>query len=138
MRVKMIQTFHVNTRTQTEFIDITQSVQQAIQKMGIEDGICIVFVPHTTAAVTINENADPSVPQDILVELNKIVPFEDRYHHREGNSAAHIKASVLGCSETILIESGRLVLGTWQGIFFCEFDGPRNRKVYVKVVSAKE
>jgi secondary thiamine-phosphate synthase enzyme len=134
---EMVQTFQVRTTTHTEFIDITRSVQQAAEKTGVEDGICIVFVPHTTAAVTINENADPSVPQDIVIELNKIVPFEDRYHHREGNSAAHIKASLLGCSQTVFIESGKLVLGTWQGIFFCEFDGPRNRKVYVKVVKAE-
>ena len=134
----MIQTFQVNTRKQTEFIDITRSVQEAAQQMGIENGICVVFVPHTTAAVTINETADPSVPQDILMELDKIVPLEDRYHHREGNSAAHIKSSLLGSSETVLIESGRLALGTWQAIFFCEFDGPRNRRVYVKAVGAKD
>ena len=133
----MIHTFQVRTSTQNEFIDITRSVQEAAQKTGVEDGICIVYVPHTTAAVTINENADPSVPQDIVMELNKVVPFEDRYHHLEGNSAAHIKASLLGCSQTILIESGKLVLGTWQGIFFCEFDGPRNRKVHVKVMRAE-
>jgi len=133
----MIHTFQVRTSTQNEFIDITRFVQEAAQKMGVEDGICIVYIPHTTAAVTINENADPSVPQDIVMELNKVVPFEDRYHHLEGNSAAHIKASLLGCSQTILIESGKLVLGTWQGIFFCEFDGPRNRKVHVKVMKAE-
>jgi secondary thiamine-phosphate synthase enzyme len=134
---EMIHTFKVRSSTQNEFIDITRFVQEAAQKMGVEDGICIVFVPHTTAAVTINENADPSVPQDIVMELNKVVPFEDRYHHLEGNSAAHIKASLLGCSQTVLIESGKLVLGTWQGIFFCEFDGPRNRKVHVKVMKAE-
>jgi secondary thiamine-phosphate synthase enzyme len=133
----MIHTFQVRTSTQNEFIDITRFVQEAAQKMGVEDGICIVYIPHTTAAVTINENADPSVPQDIVMELNKVVPFEDRYHHLEGNSAAHIKASLLGCSQTVLIESGKLVLGTWQGIFFCEFDGPRNRKVHVKVMKAE-
>jgi len=135
---KMIQAFQVRTTTHTEFIDVTRYVQQAAQKTEVEDGVCIVFVPHTTAAITINENADPCVPQDIVMELNKVVPFEDRYHHGEGNSAAHIKASLLGCSQTVLIESGKLVLGTWQGIFFCEFDGPRNRKVYVKVMRAEE
>jgi len=133
----MIQTFQVRSSTQNEFIDITRSIREAVQKTGVEDGICIVYVPHTTAAITINENADPSVPQDIIMELNKVVPLEDRYHHLEGNSAAHIKASLLGCSQAILIESGKLVLGTWQGIFFCEFDGPRNRKVYVKVMRAE-
>ena len=130
----MIQTFQVRTSKQTEFIDITQSIQEAVKKTGVEDGICIIFIPHTTAAVTINENADPSVVQDILMELNKMVPFKDEYHHMEGNSPAHIKASLVGCSQFILIESGKLVLGTWQGIFFCEFDGPRDRKVFVKVM----
>jgi secondary thiamine-phosphate synthase enzyme len=134
---EMIHTFKVRSSTQNEFIDITHFVQEAAQKTGVEDGICIIYIPHTTAAVTINENADPSVPQDIVMELNKVVPFEDRYHHLEGNSAAHIKASLLGCSQTVLIESGKLVLGTWQGIFFCEFDGPRNRKVHVKVMKAE-
>ncbi len=131
----MMQTFQVRTSTQTELINITHSVQEAVKKMGVEDGICVVFVPHTTAGVTINENADPSVVHDILMELNKIVPFKDQYHHMEGNSPAHIKTSLVGCSEVVLVESGRLVLGTWQGIFFCEFDGPRDRKVHVKMIS---
>jgi secondary thiamine-phosphate synthase enzyme len=130
----MIQTLQVRSSKQTEFIDITRLVQEIVQKAGVEDGLCILLVPHTTAAVTINENADPSVPRDILMELNKIVPFEDRYQHTEGNSPAHIKSSLIGCSQTLFIESGKLLLGTWQGIFFCEFDGPRNRQVYVKVV----
>jgi secondary thiamine-phosphate synthase enzyme len=128
-------TFQVRTSAQTEFIDITRFVQEAVKKTGVEDGICIVFIPHTTAAVTINENADPSVVQDIVMELNKIVPFEAPYRHREGNSPSHIKASLVGCSQIVFVESGKLVLGTWQGIFFCEFDGPRNRKVHVKMIS---
>jgi len=131
----MIQTFQVRTSAQTEFIDITRPVREAIKKAGVEDGICFIFIPHTTAAVTINENADPSVVQDIIMELNKIVPSKDQYHHLEGNSPAHIKASMLGCSQMVFVESGKLVLGTWQGIFFCEFDGPRNRKVHVKAIS---
>jgi secondary thiamine-phosphate synthase enzyme len=131
----MVQTFQVKTSIQSEFIDITRSVQEAVKKTGVKDGICIIFIPHTTAAVTINENADPSVVQDILMELNKMVPFKDPYRHMEGNSPAHIKASLLGCSEMVIVESGKLVLGTWQGIFFCEFDGPRNREVHVKVIS---
>jgi secondary thiamine-phosphate synthase enzyme len=135
MELKIIQTFQVRTSTQTEFIDITRSVQEALKKTGVEDGICIVFIPHTTAAVTINENADPSVVQDIIMELNKIVPLKDQYRHLEGNSPAHIKASLVGCSQIVFVESGKLVLGTWQGIFFCEFDGPRNRQVHVKVIS---
>jgi len=130
----MVQTFEVRTSSQTEFIDITRSVQEVLKKTGVEDGICIIFIPHTTAAVTINENADPSVVQDIVMELNKIVPFKDQYRHTEGNSPAHIKSSLVGCSQIVFIESGKLVLGTWQGIFFCEFDGPRNRKVHVKVM----
>jgi secondary thiamine-phosphate synthase enzyme len=133
----MFETFQVRTSAKTGFIDITRSVQEAIQKLGIKDGICFIFVPHTTAAITINENADPSVSKDIVMELNKIVPFQDRYHHLEGNSPAHIKASLLGPSQTLFVESGRLVLGTWQGIFFCEFDGPRNRNVYVKVMKTE-
>ncbi len=132
-----MQIFDVRTSTQTEFIDITRSVQEAVKKTGVKDGICIIFIPHTTAAVTINENADPSVSHDILMELNKIVPFKDPYHHMEGNSPAHIKSSLMGCSEIVFVESGRLVLGTWQGIFLCEFDGPRNRKVHVKIVETK-
>jgi len=135
VELKVIQTFQVRTSTQTEFIDITHSVQEAVEKTGVEEGICVIFIPHTTAAVTINENADPSVVQDIVMELNKMVPFKDQYHHMEGNSPAHIKASLVGCSEMVIVESGKLVLGTWQGIFFCEFDGPRNRKVHVKVIS---
>ncbi len=133
----MIQTFQVRTSKQTEFVDITRSVEEAVQKTGLKDGVCIIFIPHTTAAITINENADPSVPKDIVMELNKIVPFEDRYQHLEGNSPAHVKASLVGFSETVFVESGKLVLGTWQGIFFCEFDGPRNRKVHVKVMKSE-
>ena len=131
----MMQTFQVRTLTQTEFIDVTRSVQEAVRQTGVGDGICIIFIPHTTAAVMINENADPSVAQDMIMELNKIVPFKDHYRHTEGNSPSHIKASLLGCSQIVLVESGKLVLGTWQGIFFCEFDGPRDRKVHVKVIS---
>jgi secondary thiamine-phosphate synthase enzyme len=135
---KMLQTFQVKTYTQTAFIFITRSVQEAVTKTKVNDGICIIFIPHTTAGITINENADPSVIHDILMELNKIVPFKDQYHHMEGNSPAHIKTSLVGCSEIVFVELGRLVLGTWQGIFFCEFDGPRNRKVHVKVIETKE
>lgn len=130
----MIQTFQVKSSRRTDFIDITHSIQEIIQKSGVGEGVCYIFIPHTTAAVTINENADPSVTQDIMMMLNKLIPSEDDYRHLEGNSPAHIKSSLMGCSKTVLVESGKLVLGTWQGIFFCEFDGPRSRKVYVKVV----
>jgi secondary thiamine-phosphate synthase enzyme len=131
----MMQTFQVRTSARTEFIDVTRSVEEAVRQTGVGDGICIIFIPHTTAAVTINENADSSVVQDIIMELNKIVPFKDHYRHTEGNSPSHIKASLLGCSQIVFVESGKLVLGTWQGIFFCEFDGPRDRKVHVKILS---
>ena len=122
----------VRTSQRTEFVDITRNLQDYVRKNSIRDGYLLVFVPHTTGAVTINENADPSVSRDILYELNKVIPFDDRYHHLEGNAAAHIKASLVGSSELIIIENGSLALGTWQGVFFCEFDGPRSRKVWVK------
>jgi secondary thiamine-phosphate synthase enzyme len=115
-------------------IDITASVRMILREEKITDGICHVFVPHTTAAVTINENADPDVRVDIMAGLDKWIPLKDHYRHMEGNSAAHIKASLVGASESVFVENGDLVLGTWQSLFFCEFDGPRNRKVYVKWV----
>jgi secondary thiamine-phosphate synthase enzyme len=124
----------VSTRSRTDLVDITSEVQKAVTDSGVRDGVCYVYVPHTTAAVTINENADPSVREDILMELNKIVPLQDNYKHLEGNAAAHIKATIVGSSETILVEGGRLLLGTWQGIFFCEFDGPRSRRVLVRTL----
>jgi secondary thiamine-phosphate synthase enzyme len=123
----------VSTGSRTELVDITSEVQKAVRESGVNEGVCHVYVPHTTAGVTINENADPSVRQDILMELNKIVPLEDNYRHLEGNAAAHIKASLVGSSETVLVEGGRLLLGTWQGIFFCEFDGPRSRRVLFSI-----
>ena len=123
----------ISTSSRTELLDITREVQKAVAESGVRDGVCHVYVPHTTAGITINENADPSVRQDILTELNKIVPFQDNYKHLEGNAAAHIKASLVGNSETILVEAGKLLLGTWQGIFFCEFDGPRSRRVITRV-----
>jgi len=125
----------VRTNSQTQFIDITQEVQQAINKSGVKSGICQIFIPHTTAGVTINENADPSVTRDILMELNKVIPFSDGYHHQEGNSAAHIKSSLAGCSLAVIIDGGQIQLGTWQGIYFCEFDGPRSRRVWLKIIS---
>ncbi len=123
--------FTVRTNFRSEMIDITDRIKTLLKESRIRSGICCVFVPHTTAAVTINENADPDVPRDILAELDKIVPQNGRYRHTEGNSAAHIKSSLLGASETVFVEDGELVLGTWQSIFFCEFDGPRTRKVIV-------
>jgi len=122
----------IGTTTRYEMIDITDRVTAAIRQTGIKNGICHLFVPHTTAAVTINENADPDVQRDILAALDRIVPITDRYRHAEGNAAAHVKASLFGASQTIFIEEGRPVLGTWQSIFFCEFDGPRTRKILVR------
>jgi secondary thiamine-phosphate synthase enzyme len=126
-----METVQVQTTRQTEFVDITDRVQAAIQRLGIADGVCHVYVPHTTAAVTINENADPTVQQDIVMALDNTVPEGQPYRHREGNSPAHIKASLIGSSVTVFVESGRLLLGTWQGIYFCEFDGPRTRRVQI-------
>jgi secondary thiamine-phosphate synthase enzyme len=123
----------VQTRSKTEFVDITSQIQAKIKDAGIEDGCCMVYVPHTTAAVTINESADPSVANDILKTLNRIVPWEAAYTHLEGNSPAHVKSTLVGTSEMVAVENGRLVLGTWQGLFFCEFDGPRTRTVKLKI-----
>ncbi len=130
----MVYEFEVTTRQNMEFVDITHKANEMVSKSGMENGVCFIFVPHTTAAVTINENADPDVVFDMLKELNKIVPIEDQYRHMEGNSAAHIKASLMGFSEQVIVHNGKLKLGTWQGIYFTEFDGPRRRKVYVKVL----
>jgi secondary thiamine-phosphate synthase enzyme len=130
----MIKELSVKTRSRTSLVDITAQVRGVVTDSGVQSGICYIFVPHTTAAVTINENADPSVKSDILKELESIVPFDDNYSHLEGNAAAHIKSSMLGVSETVFIEDGDLRLGTWQGICFCEFDGPRSRRVIVKLL----
>jgi secondary thiamine-phosphate synthase enzyme len=125
----------VETHSRVEMIDITMAVQKAIREEKIEKGICLVYTPHTTAAITINENADPDVPRDILAALDRAVPFSANYRHAEGNSAAHAKSSLVGASELVIIENGHLVLGTWQSIFFCEFDGPRTRRFILKILS---
>lgn len=127
----------VKTGSRFEMIDITNQVRKIVNEREIKSGICHVFTPHTTAAITINENADPNVPRDIIMELDKVIPLNDNYRHIEGNSAAHIKSSLIGASEMVLIEDGKLVLGTWQSIFFCEFDGPRTRKVLIKLFSTE-
>ena len=128
----------VHTSKRTEFVPITDRVQQAVKQSGVESGVCHLYVPHTTAAVTINENADPMVPHDILSVVDRLIPFEDSgYRHMEGNSDAHIKSSLTGPSLDILIHDGVLVLGTWQGIMFAEYDGPRNRKVYIQIQGEK-
>jgi secondary thiamine-phosphate synthase enzyme len=126
-------TLRVATGKPIEFINITQRIKRIVQESGIQGGICTIYVPHTTCGITINEAADPDVERDILKELGKIVPLHDEYLHAEGNSAAHIKTSLMGSNSSIPISDGRLLLGTWQGIFLCEFDGPRNRKVYVQI-----
>ena len=123
--------FTVRTNARCEMIDITDRIATLVRESGIRDGSCRVFVPHTTAAVTINENADPDVPRDILASLDRVIPLSDHYRHAEGNADAHVKASLLGSSQTVFIENGRLVLGRWQSFFFCEFDGPRTREVLV-------
>ncbi len=130
----MIKQLRVKTNSKTELVDITQGVQRLVTESGIRSGLCYVYVPHTTSGVTINENTDPNVGRDILKELNKVVPFEDNYGHTEGNSAAHIKSTIVGVSKAVMVEEGRLALGTWQSIFYCEFDGPRDRRVFVKVM----
>jgi len=119
-------------------IDITGRVRDLLRKTGFRNGACIVYVPHTTAGVMVNENADPDVPADILSSLDRLVPLNDRYRHREGNAAAHVKSALVGVSQTVPVEEGDLVLGTWQALFFCEFDGPRTRKVLVKLLEDKK
>lgn len=129
----MVNGFKVKTTRKNEFINITAKVADMVNKSGVSEGLCVVFIPHTTAGVTVNENADPSVVKDMLMELSKIVPEDKEYLHAEGNSSAHIKASVMGASQTLVVHEGRLVLGTWQGIYLTEFDGPRTRNVVVRV-----
>ena len=124
-------TFTVRTSSRTTLVNITSEVRRAAQELGVEDGAILVYCPHTTAAITINESADPDVVRDIDSKLGRLIPHSDGYHHSEGNSDAHVKSSLVGCSETMLVEGGALVLGTWQGVFFCEFDGPRTRTVIV-------
>ncbi len=126
--------FSVKTNVKEELIDITSQVKMLVDEAGIKDGLCCIYTPHTTAAITINENADPDVRSDILKGLSHLNLDKVRFDHAEGNSAAHIKSSIIGCSETVIIENSRMMLGTWQGIYFCEFDGPRNRKVYVQIM----
>lgn len=130
--------FPLRTRSRTEMTDITAEVASQVGKSGIREGLCVVFCPHTTAGLTINENADPDVKDDMIGELNKIVPFDDNYSHFEGNSAAHIKATLTGLQVTIPIHQGRLTLGTWQGIYFCEYDGPRERTVQVQLIGERD
>ena len=133
----MLEKFDVRTQRKTEFVPITEKIQRIITRNQTQSGICHIYVPHTTAGITINENADPMVPKDILLIIDEIIPFVDhRYQHMEDNSAAHVKACLFGSSESVIIEKGELVFGTWQGIFLCEFGGPRNREIYMKILEA--
>jgi len=131
----MIHTLSVRTGSRIELVDITGKVQELVQASGIEEGVCYLFVAHTTAGLTINENADPSVQSDILMVLNKVISDREPYRHGEGNSPAHIKASLMGPNLTVLVNHGSLLLGTWQGVYLCEFDGPRTRKVHIKIMA---
>ena len=133
----MLEEFAVRTRRRAEFVTITAEVERAVRASGIREGVCHVFVPHTTAGVTVNENADPSVVEDLLAVLERLVPRDAGYTHAEGNSDAHAKATLVGSSVALPVSGGRLVLGTWQGVYFCEFDGPRSRKVRVSATGAK-
>lgn len=132
----MLRNVNIRTKSRNEFVDITAEIQTVIDESGVKNGVCCVYVPHTTAGVTINEGADPSVARDIQNTLSRLVPHSGHYLHTEGNSDAHIKTSLVGSSQTLIIEGGKLVLGTWQSIFFCEFDGPRHRRVSVKITGA--
>jgi secondary thiamine-phosphate synthase enzyme len=131
----MFEQFQVRSPSHSCLVEITEQVQRLLTRSGIEQGLCVIYVPHTTAGLTINENADPSVGRDILKALEKAVPWRGGYEHLEGNAAAHVKASMLGASQSVLVLGGRLRLGTWQGIYLAEFDGPRTRQVWVKVIA---
>ncbi len=130
----MFAQIRIKTPDHSSMVNITKEVEEIVAKSKVKSGQCVVYVPHTTASVTVNEGSDPAVVQDIIKELDKIVPWQDAYKHMEGNSAAHIKASMIGPSVTLIIDNGRMVLGTWQAVFLCEFDGPRTRTVYIKVL----
>jgi secondary thiamine-phosphate synthase enzyme len=131
----MVHTLSVRTTNRIEMVDITGQIQEVVGQSGVEEGVCHIFEAHTTAGLTINENADPSVQADILMVLNKIISEKEAYRHLEGNSPAHLKASIMGPQLTVLVTNGRLLLGTWQGVFLCEFDGPRTRKVHLKIMA---
>ena len=131
----MLKTEQISTRRRNEIVDLTPRVQEIVAATGVKEGICVVYVPHTTAGVTINENADPDVKHDMLEKLSEMVPEKEAYYqHGEGNSDSHVKTALVGPSVTLIVERGRLLLGTWQGIYFCEFDGPRSRSFHVKVI----
>jgi secondary thiamine-phosphate synthase enzyme len=130
----MVRYINVRSKSRNEFIDITEMVQEVVKEAGITKGICYLYVPHTTAGITINEGADPSVQRDIINALSRLVPHEMNYFHREGNADAHIKTTLVGSSLNVIVEEGKLLLGTWQSVFFCEFDGPRHRRIAIKFI----
>jgi len=130
----MIKEISLNTSKRNELIDITKKITNIVNQSKVKQGVCIVYCPHTTAAITINESADPAVQRDILVNLSKLIPEKGNYQHSEGNSDSHIKSSIIGASETLIIKNNNLILGTWQSIYFAEFDGPRQRKVIIKII----
>jgi secondary thiamine-phosphate synthase enzyme len=133
-----MKTIEFQTRHKEEFVDITAEIQESVRASKIENGICLVYVPHTTAGLTINEHADPDVTTDILMALKRLVPDSLSWNHGEGNAPAHVRSSLIGSSVQVIVEGGRLALGTWQGIFFCEFDGPRRRRVYLKILADRQ
>ena len=130
----MLSKFETRTDSRTQMLDITSQVRDIVSKSGVDNGVVVVHIPHTTAAVTINENADPDVQTDMTRFMDELIPNKNWFRHMEGNSDSHIKSSLFGCEQTIIIENGKMLLGTWQGIYFCEFDGPRKRKIFVKVI----
>ena len=132
----MFEQLSIKTNSKVDFVSITSQIDQFVEGTDVEKGIVVINVPHTTAAVTINEDADPSVKKDIKDQLNKVIPFDDNYRHMEGNSAAHIKSSIIGVDQTVVVKDGKLLLGRWQGIFLCDFDGPRTRKVNLKIIES--
>ena len=130
----MVRYINVKSKSRVEFIDVTGMVHETVKETGVQDGICYLYVPHTTAGITINEGADPSVQRDIQNTLSRLIPQDVNYFHREGNADAHIKSTIVGTSVHVIVEGGKLLLGTWQSIFFCEFDGPRHRRIAIKFV----
>ncbi|MGY4689162.1 secondary thiamine-phosphate synthase enzyme YjbQ [Salibacterium sp. K-3] len=136
----MLEKMTIHTKQHDEMVDVTREVEQWVQKQGLKNGLLVVYCPHTTAGITVNENADPDVKHDMLMKLDEVYPWNHpKYRHAEGNSASHLKASTVGTQQTLIIDEGRIVLGTWQGIYFCEFDGPRQRTMYVKgIADARE
>ncbi|MCL4376850.1 MAG: secondary thiamine-phosphate synthase enzyme YjbQ [Actinobacteria bacterium] len=132
----MFKEIDIRSTKRIEFIDVTGRIENIVYDSKIKDGICVILVPHTTAGITINENADPDVSFDIVNKINKLIPENENFHHLEGNSDAHIKSSIFGVTLNLIIDEGRITLGTWQNVYFCEFDGPRNRKIYIKIIKS--